>query len=137
MTEFEPSNLLVEAEVEVRPSEDIERVKTALSKVLTGAIQITETGQNRFSIHLLSKDRTSLEKLKMIIQRDRIRTAARAVLNRHIEGGTLEIFLNKQVAFAGHVSFCQPEGESPLGPIRLVIRSTDLNGIVDWLTSGS
>lgn len=137
MIELEPSSLLVEAEVEVRPSEDIEKVKTALSKVVTGTTEIIETGQNRFTLRLQSKDRSSLEKLKMIIQRDRIRTAARAVLNSHIEGETLEVFLNKQVAFAGHISFCPPEGESPLGPIRLVIRSTDLNGIVDWLTSGS
>ena len=121
----------------MRPSEDIEKVKTAFSKVLIGSIETLETGQNRFKLRLLSNQRSSLEKLKMIIQRDRIRTAAKAVLNRHIQDETLEVFLNKQVAYAGHVSFSQPEGESPLGPIRLVIRSSDLYDIVNWLTSGS
>jgi len=137
MTDSGSDKILVEATVEVRPSEDIEKVKTALSKVITGPIDVVETGQNRFNLHLQSNQRSSLEKLKMIIQRDRIRTAARAVLNRHIEGETLEVYLNKQVAYAGHVSFSQPEGESPLGPIRLVIRSSNLNNVVNWLTSGS
>jgi predicted RNA binding protein with dsRBD fold (UPF0201 family) len=136
MTDSTSNVILVEAEVEVRPSEDIEKVKTALSKVLTGSIDTVQTGQNRFILRLNSNQRSSLEKLKMIIQRDRIRTAARAVLNRHMQGETLEVFLNKQVAHAGHVSFSQPEGESPLGPIRLVIRASNLPDIVDWLTSG-
>ena len=136
MTDSTSDNILVEAEVEVRPSEDIEKVKTALSKVLTGPIETSDTGQNRFMLRLHSDQRTSLEKLKMIIQRDRIRTAAKAVLNRHIQGETLEVYLNKQVAYVGHVSFSEPEGESPLGPIRLVIRSSDLYDIVNWLTSG-
>jgi uncharacterized protein len=137
MTDSTSDNVLVEAEVEVRPSEDIEKVKIALSKVLTGSTETVETGQNRFTLRLHSNQRSSLEKLKMIIQRDRIRSAARAVMTRHIQGETLEVFLNKQVAHAGHVSFSQPEGESPLGPIRLVIRSSNLPDIVDWLTSGS
>jgi uncharacterized protein len=137
MTDSISEKILVEAEVEVRPSEDIEKVKTALSKVLTGSIETVEIGQNRFILRLNSDQRSSLERLKMIIQRDRIRAAARAVLNRHMQSETLEVFLNKQVAYAGHVSFSQPEGESPLGPIRLVIRSSNLGKIVDWLTSGS
>ncbi len=137
MTESKSENIFLEAEVEVRPSEDFEKVKIALSKVLKGPIETVETGQNRFILRLNSNQRSSLEKLKMIIQRDRIRTAARAVLTRRIHGETLEVFLNKQVAHAGHVSFSQPEGESPLGPIRLVIRSSNLPDIVDWLTSGS
>jgi predicted RNA binding protein with dsRBD fold (UPF0201 family) len=137
MTDSTSDNILLEAEVEVRPSEDIEKVKTALSKVLTGSIETVETGQNRSILRLNSNQRSSLEKLKMIIQRDRIRTASRAVLNRQIQGESLEVFLNKQVAYAGHVSFSQPEGESPLGPIRLIIRSSNLLDIIDWLTSGS
>ena len=120
----------------MRPSEDIDKVKMAMEKVLSGRIEVRDAGQNRYLIRLSSDERASLAKLKMIIQRDRIRSAARAVLYRGTHGEVLEVFLNKQVAFAGHVSFTEPEGESPLGPIKLVIRSDKLGEIVDWLTSG-
>ena len=46
------------------------------------------------------------------------------------------VFLNKQVAFAGHISFSAPEGESPLGPIRLSIEAQDPVDVIDWLTGG-
>jgi len=77
-----------------------------------------------------------LEKFRLVLQRDRIRAAARAVLYRGIEQDRIVAFLNKQVAYAGHVSFCEPEGESPLGPIRLEVESEDLMGIIEWLTGG-
>ncbi len=78
----------------------------------------------------------SLEKLKMILQRDRIRSAAAAVLRRGTDGEEITVFLNKQVAYAGHVSFCEPEGESPLGPIRLTIKTRQPARIIEWLTGG-
>lgn len=72
----------------------------------------------------------------MIIQRDRIRAAARAQLFRGMTEDRLVVYLNKQVAYAGHVSFSAPEGESPLGPIRVTIKSGDPVGVIDWLTGG-
>jgi len=70
----------------------------------------------------------------MILQRDRIRAAARSVLRRSVEGDRLAFYLNKQAAYAGHVSFSQPEGESPLGPIRVVIETKNPEKVIDWLT---
>ncbi len=72
----------------------------------------------------------------MILQRDRIRAAARAQLFRGMTESRIVVFLNKQVAYAGHVSFCAPEGESPLGPIRLTIESSNPVGVIDWITGG-
>ncbi len=80
---------------------------------------------------------SSLENLRLILQRERIRAAARAVLFRGRENNRILVFLNKQVAYAGHVSFCAPEGESPLGPIRLEIESDDPEGVIDWVTGGA
>jgi predicted RNA binding protein with dsRBD fold (UPF0201 family) len=77
-----------------------------------------------------------LERFRMILQRDRIRAAGRAQLFKGKEGNRIVVFLNKQVAFAGHISFSAPEGESPLGPIRLTIDSNDAAGVIEWLTGG-
>ena len=72
----------------------------------------------------------------MILQRDRIRAAARSQLYKGLEGNKILAFLNKQVAYAGHVSFSAPEGESPLGPLRVLIESENPIEIIDWLTQG-
>ncbi len=78
----------------------------------------------------------SLEKFRMVVQRDRIRAAAGAVLRRSSDTNRILVFLNKQVAYVGHVSFCGPEGESPLGPIRLLIETSDPFKVVNWITGG-
>ena len=41
--------------------------------------------------------------------------------------------LNKQVAFAGHVSFSEEQAESPLGPIRVNIETDNAEQLIDWL----
>jgi uncharacterized protein len=80
------------------------------------------------------KDQSSLERFRMILQRDRIRAAARSVLRRSVEGNRLFFFLNKQAAYAGHVSFSAPEGESPLGPIQVIVETEDPELLINWLT---
>jgi len=69
----------------------------------------------------------------MILQRDRIRAAARSVLRRSVEGNRIVFFLNKQAAYAGHVSFSAPEGESPLGPIHVILETENPEQLIDWL----
>ncbi len=120
----------------MRPTEDIEKVKVALAKVITGFVQSIPTGKDKFTLRIESDDRSSLERFKMILQRDRIRAAARAVLLRSVQSDTIEFYLNKQVAHAGHVSFSQAEGESSLGPIQVKVKSSDIPSLIEWLTSG-
>ncbi len=79
------------------------------------------------------KAQSSLERFRMILQRDRIRAAARSVLRRSVEGNRIVFFLNKQAAYAGHVSFSAPEGESPLGPIQVILQTENPEQLIDWL----
>lgn len=81
-----------------------------------------------------SEDISSLEKLKRIIRQRKIRSAARAVMMNGIKGNIVEFYLHKQAAYAGKVSFSSAEGESPLGPIKVTIRTDDPNKLVEWLT---
>jgi len=50
-----------------------------------------------------------------------------------MEGNRLVFYLNKQAAYAGHVSFSAPEGESPLGPIQVIIETENTDQLIDWL----
>ena len=123
----------VHGEAEVRPTEDREKVEKAIVNVLRGEIAYQGIDEWSGKIVIQGKDLSSLERLKMIVQRDRIRAAARSVLRRSVEDNRIIFFLNKQAAYAGHVSFSAPEGESPLGPIQVIIETEKIEQLIDWL----
>jgi hypothetical protein len=80
-----------------------------------------------------AKSREALGNFQAVLRRDRVRAAARKFLFTSQKEGRVVFFLNKQVAFTGHVSFSQETGESPLGPIKVVIESENLREIIDWV----
>ena len=71
--------------------------------------------------------------LRCVLRKDHIRDASRKALFRGLLGTTLIFYLNKQVALAGHVSFSEAEAESPLGPIKVTIKTDDPQQLIDWL----
>ena len=79
--------------------------------------------------------REPLIKLQNLLRRERIRAAARIAMLEGADRKTLTFYLNKQVAFAGHVSFAKETAESPLGPIKVKIACENPKEIVNWLTS--
>jgi predicted RNA binding protein with dsRBD fold (UPF0201 family) len=109
-------------------------VKKAMTSIFHGDVEARWTDEWSGRVTLEGKGLSSLEKLRMILQRDRIRAAARSVLKRSVDGNRMVFFLNKQAAYAGHVSFSVPEGESPLGPITITIQIDTPERLIDWLT---
>jgi len=96
-------------------------------------VEVRQVDEWSGKVILDGKDQSSLERFRMILQRDRIRAAARSVLRRSVEGNRLVFYLNKQAAYAGHVSFSAPEGESPMGPIQVIVEAVDPDQLIDWL----
>ena len=127
----EEITVLIEAEV--NPTEDEAKVKSAMENIFS-SLQFEVKPLKRGSF-LTAKTRGTdgLTKLYNLLRRDRIRDATRSVLYKGLNGRSIIFYLNKQVAYAGHVSFSQPSGESPLGPIRVEIQCEDPRKIIDWL----
>lgn len=71
----------------------------------------------------------STELFAELLKRQRIRTAARAVMRRGVSGGTARFTLNKQVAAVGKVSFS--EERHPLGDLEVTVTSDDIDGFID------
>ncbi|MCW4005508.1 MAG: hypothetical protein NWF04_02760 [Candidatus Bathyarchaeota archaeon] len=123
----------VHVEVEVSPTENEEKVQRALFN-LFGSAPVESKPAFRGSVLTIdAKGQESLSTLRNVLRRDRIRDSSRRALRQQLKGDALSFCLNKQVAFAGHVSFCEAEAESPLGPIRVTLTSPDLREIIDWL----
>jgi predicted RNA binding protein with dsRBD fold (UPF0201 family) len=123
----------VQIEVEVNPTEDEAKVKRAVENVL-GSLQFEQKSLQQGSLLIVKSMSTDvLTKLCNLLRRGRIRDAARSVMYKGMSGRSVVFYLNKQVAYAGHVSFSQPSGESPLGPIKVEIKCNDPRQIIDWL----
>lgn len=73
--------------------------------------------------------------MRSLLRRERILDAARKMMLRGMEGSTVTFCMNKQVAHAGHISFCRPAGESPMGPITFCISDDDPYSLIEWLAT--
>ena len=125
---------LVHVEVEVNPTEDLEKVKLAVENIFGAATFKVES--RAWGQLLIAKTigTEGLTKLYNLLSRERIRAAARKVLFSGMNKNSVTFCLNKQVAYAGHISFCQQTAESPLGPIRVQISCSNPRELIEWLT---
>jgi len=123
----------VYVEAEVNPTESEEKVRRAIENVL-GNINLKLKPSHKGSILVGEEENLeSLSKLYNLLRRERIRDAARTVLFKSLKDNTISFYLNKQAAFAGHVSFSEATGESPLGPIHIRITCDKPRELIDWL----
>ena len=120
-------------ETEVNPTEDEEKVRAAINNVLGNATITVKPEQRGSTLFAEAKGQDSLTKLRNIMRNDRVRDASRRLLLKATRGNTIKFYLNKQVAFAGHVSFSEETSESPLGPIRFTIETDNPQQLVEWL----
>ena len=128
------NEIAVHVEVEVNPTEDLEKVKLAVENIFGAA---TFEVESRRWGQLLIAETTGTEgltKLYNLLRREQIRAAARKVFFSGMSEKSVTFYLNKQVAYAGHISFCQQTAESPLGPINVQIRCSNPRELIEWLT---
>jgi predicted RNA binding protein with dsRBD fold (UPF0201 family) len=123
----------IRVETEVNPTEAEEKVKTAVAN-LFGNITLQTKPAYRGSVLIAEADgQEALVKLRNLLRNDRVRDAARKVLFRSLRGNAISFCLNKQVAFAGHISFSEAVAESPLGPLKVMIKCENPRQLIDWL----
>jgi len=129
------NEITVHIEAEINPTEDPEKVKKAVENIVWNA-EYTVKPQKTGSLLVAEAEGTdSLTKIHSLLRRERIRDAARTVLFDGLSEKRLIFYLNKQVAYVGHLSFSDPEEtESPLGPIKVEIRCEKPRELVEWLT---
>jgi hypothetical protein len=123
--------VLVEADI--NPTETEGKVKTAIANLFGSIPSIIAASDAGSVISAETAGLTALAGFRDLLRRERVRAAARKVLFKGLGENTLAFYLNKQAAFANHVSFSQEVGESPLGPIKVTIKCQNPSELVDWL----
>ena len=123
----------VQVEADINPTENEDKVKRAVENLFSN-LEWEAKPQGRGSL-LVGRGRgmDALTKLYNLLRRERIRDAARGALFEGLSEKSLIFYLNKQVAYVGHVSFSKPVGESPLGPIKVEIQCSNPSEVIEWL----
>ncbi len=117
---------------EISPSEDPEKVLQAARNVLGECDYSIQKSDS--SIVLRSSGLRCLQKVHDQLRDRHVRDAARRILLRNAEDGTLHILFNRQAAFVGVIATVSTAEESPLGPLVLELATRDPQGVIDWLT---
>jgi uncharacterized protein len=127
------AEVTVFVETQINPTENEENVKAAIKNFLDNATITIKPSIKGSSLIAVSKGQDSLFKLRNLLRNDRIRDASRRLLFKAIRGKMISFYLNKQVAFIGHISFSEESAESPLGPIKVNIETDNSEQLIDWL----
>ncbi len=115
----------------VNPSEDPKKIQKAISNIFPYSTIKTEN----FSLSSQSNDLKSLEKIYETIHTKQSQKIYRRNLEKNLENDTTWFYLNKQAAFVEKIAICEKADESPLGPIKVILTSSYIDRIIDWIVS--
>ena len=128
-------DITVYIETEINPTESEQKIKQAIENIFGNIQPKIQPIYKGAILTAQAKGIETLTKLQNLLRRERIRDAARKALFEGLNGKTISFCLNKQVAYAGHISFSKEKAESPLGPIKIKIKCENPRQLIDWLVS--
>ena len=124
-------NCKIDVYCTINPSEDESKVEQAISNILPEIeIQINDN-----SIKGTSQSLETLSNIFEVIHSRKTQRVYRRFLNNNLRNNSTWFYLNKQAAFANSIALCDNEEESPLGPIKIVLASKNIEEVIDWLVS--
>ena len=114
----------------VNLSEDLDKIKQAISNIFPDSTIKNEI----FSIKAQSNELKSLKKISETISSSQSQKIYTRNLENNLEGDSTWFYLNKQAAFVGIVAICDEAEESPLGPIKVTLTSSNIDAVIDWIS---
>ena len=126
-------NCKIEMVCPVNLSEDPKKVEQAISNIFPYSTIKTE----HLSITAQSKELRSFEKIYETIHSKKLQNTYRRYLEKNLDNSTTWFYLNKQAAFAEQIAICEEAEESPLGTIKVILTSSNIDEIIDWIILGN
>ena len=116
---------------QINPSEDPEKVKLAVNNIFPEMeLEVSDTQivgkTNNFSV---------LSPISKSIHEKNIKNTYQRILKNNNDGDSTWFYLNKQAAFVNSVALCSEANESSLGPIKVVLRSNNIEQVIDSITN--
>ena len=113
----------------INPSESIEKVEQTISRIFPYSV----IKNNEFTINAISKELRSFEKIYHFIHNNKLQKIFLRSLEDNLKNDTTWFYLNKQAAFVEQIAICEEFDESPLGPIKVTLTSSNIDRIIDWI----
>lgn len=113
----------------VNPSEDSKKVESAILNIFP----LCDITLEQFSIKATAKNLNALQKIKESIHNMQVERIFKRTLEKNLSYDSTWFYLNKQAAFAEKIAICEESDESPLGPIKIILSSKNIERIIEWL----
>jgi len=117
----------IQISCEINPSEDPEKVRTAVSNIFP-EIELEVSDYN------ISGKTNNIEILSQVtksIHEKNTKNTYQRILKKNNDGDSTWFYLNKQAAFVNTVALCSEANESSLGPIKVILRSNNVEQLID------
>jgi len=116
---------------EINPSEDPEKVRTAVSNIFPEI----ELEVSDFDISGKTNNIEILSQVTKSIHEKNTKNSYQRILRKNNDGDSTWFYLNKQAAFVNTVALCSEANESSLGPIKVILRSNNVEQLIDSITN--
>ena len=115
----------------INQSEDTEKVKLAVNNIFPDIeLEISET-----EISGKTNNISTLSQISKSIHEKNIKNTYQRILKNNNDGESTWFYLNKQAAFVNTVALCSEANESSLGPIKVILRSNNIDQVIDSITN--
>ena len=116
---------------EINSSEDPEKVKLAVNNIFPDlTLEMTDT-----DITGKSNNIQILSQISKSTHENNIKKTYQRILKNNSNSDSSWFYLNKQAAFANTVALCSEANESSLGPIKVILRSNDIEQVINSITN--
>ena len=116
---------------QINPSEDPQKVKLAVNNIFPDMeLEISET-----DISGKTNNFSALSQISKSIHEKNIKNTYQRILKNNNDGDSTWFYLNKQAAFVNTVALCSDANESSLGPIKVILRSNNIEQVIDSITN--
>lgn len=121
-----PSEIIVQTYI--NPSEEIEKVALSIKNIFPTSKFRVKDNKIQFSTEKFEE----LNKIKEQVKSRAALAVLKKILYNNQKINMTFFLLNKQAAYSGAVAIVEEEEESPLGPIKIIIKNQDTEEIIRW-----
>jgi len=121
----------IEVFCEINPSEDPSKVESAIFNVFSDL----EISISKYQLSGKSKNIETLSKVSESIKNNNTKNTYERILKKNADDNSTWFYLNKQAAFVDTIALCSEADESSLGPIKIILRTNDIENTIKSIIS--
>ena len=126
---------LVDCSIDISCSKNPSEDSTKLEYAITNIFGNLDIQTSKYALKASSKSLETLTKIHESITNHNTKKIYHRILNDNLSENSTWFYINKQAAFVNNVAVCEHEDESPLGPIKVILYSKNIQRIIEWLIS--